>query len=382
DLYAYSASTNTFTRISGTQSAVDACPLDTPTQPGDRHPLWQMAIDTKRNLLWIYGGLNQTCSAPSGPDANPRQDMYYLALNPNPATDTWHQVTPAHIPAANGYAAMVYDPDDDVLFAFGSDGSSLTHTNWVYCRTAENPVPGTLTSKQSAAGCASPDDWSLVSVAGGVQPPGVAFPGMVYDTVTKKVIQYGGMNGGLATAYNQTWAYDVPTKTWTRKALSTSAPPAYNGSYSAQPALAYNSKTNKVLFHQTSNTGAPADWQYDPVADTWTLVSSAGGSTTDQVMTYDSANNVLIGYNLGASGNPEVWIGSFSSSGGGGGTGGPCDLNDDGVVNQTDIQIAINQTLGVNVCGNADLVGSGACTVVDVQRVVNAALGGACRTGN
>src|ERR1019366_1844962 len=116
-----------------------------------------MAIDTKRNFLWIYGGLNVNCGAASGPNSNPRQDMYYLTLNSNPTNDTWHQVSPAHIPIANGSAAMSYDPDDDVLFAFGGDGGSLTQTNWVYCRTAENLTPGVLTAKQSAAGCAGAD---------------------------------------------------------------------------------------------------------------------------------------------------------------------------------------------------------------------------------
>src|SRR6185436_13844302 len=147
---------------------------------------------------------------------------------------------------ANNSSAMVYDPDDDVLFMFGSDTGSQTHDNWVYCRTTENPAPGTLTAKQRAAGCAAPDDWTLVAVAGGVQPPGVTYPGMVYDTATKKIIQFGGMTGG-GISHNQTWAYDVPTRTWTRKALSTTPPPVYTGPIAPQPAMAYNPTTGKVL---------------------------------------------------------------------------------------------------------------------------------------
>ena len=381
DLYAYAAGSNRFTHIGGTGSAIDACPLDTLTQPGDRHPVSQMAIDTKRNVLWLYGGLNVNCSAPSGPNANPRQDMYYLTLNADPLNDVWHQITPVHIPLANSASALVYDPDDDVLFAFGSDSGSQTHTNWVYCRTVENPTPGVLTPKQSAAGCAAADDWSEITTVGGVQPLGVSFPGMVYDTVTKKVIQYGGMSGSLVVSYNQTWAYDVPTRQWTQKALSTTAPPLYNGGFTAQPALAYNMRTNKVVFHQTTNSGAPADWQYDPLADTWTRISGGGGAATDQVMTYDNANSMLIGFNLNSSsGLPEIWQGSFSSAA-------PpvssrCDLNGDGVVDAVDVQAAINQTLGVTACGNADLTGDGLCTIVDVQRIINASLGGACRIGN
>jgi hypothetical protein len=59
----------------------------------------------------------------------------------------------------------------------------------------------------------------------------------------------------------------------------------------------------------------------------------------------------------------------------------PCDLNGDGVVNSLDVQIAINQSVGITVCTNASLEGNGLCDVVDVQRVINASLGGACKTG-
>jgi hypothetical protein len=62
-------------------------------------------------------------------------------------------------------------------------------------------------------------------------------------------------------------------------------------------------------------------------------------------------------------------------------TSNPCDLNSDGVVNSTDVQLATNQALGTNACGTADLSGDGTCTVVDVQRVINASLGQACRVG-
>jgi hypothetical protein len=55
----------------------------------------------------------------------------------------------------------------------------------------------------------------------------------------------------------------------------------------------------------------------------------------------------------------------------------PCDLNSDGVVNILDLQLAVNQVLGLAPC-TADLDGEGRCDVVDVQRVIIAALGGPC----
>jgi hypothetical protein len=59
-----------------------------------------------------------------------------------------------------------------------------------------------------------------------------------------------------------------------------------------------------------------------------------------------------------------------------------CDLNGDGQVTQSDVQLALNQALGITPCTNASLWQAGQCSVVDVQRVINASLGAACRIGN
>ena len=58
-----------------------------------------------------------------------------------------------------------------------------------------------------------------------------------------------------------------------------------------------------------------------------------------------------------------------------------CDLNSDGLVNVVDVQLAINQVLGISSCTTADIDGNGHCDVVDVQRIINAALGNGCQTG-
>jgi hypothetical protein len=52
----------------------------------------------------------------------------------------------------------------------------------------------------------------------------------------------------------------------------------------------------------------------------------------------------------------------------------PCDVNSDGSTNVSDVQLEVNMALGISSCTNP----SGTCTVVSVQRVVNAALGGTC----
>jgi hypothetical protein len=54
----------------------------------------------------------------------------------------------------------------------------------------------------------------------------------------------------------------------------------------------------------------------------------------------------------------------------------PGDINGDGVVNAVDVQLVINAALGVDINGmNADINGDGVVNAVDVQLVINAALG-------
>src|SRR5579862_2697094 len=55
----------------------------------------------------------------------------------------------------------------------------------------------------------------------------------------------------------------------------------------------------------------------------------------------------------------------------------PCDLNGDGSVNVADVQLAVNEALGLSSC-TMNLDGTGTCDIADVQRVIAAALGGAC----
>src|SRR5689334_14157797 len=61
-------------------------------------------------------------------------------------------------------------------------------------------------------------------------------------------------------------------------------------------------------------------------------------------------------------------------------SGTPCDLTQDGKVDAADVQVAINGSLGLSTC-NANILGTGVCNVVVVQRVVNASLGQSCVTG-
>jgi hypothetical protein len=55
----------------------------------------------------------------------------------------------------------------------------------------------------------------------------------------------------------------------------------------------------------------------------------------------------------------------------------PCDLGNYGTVNSADVTLAVNMALGTASC-TANVEGAHVCTVITIQRVVNASLGQAC----
>lgn len=99
--------------------------------------------------------------------------------------------------------------------------------------------------------------------------------------------------------------------------------------------------------------------------------------------TAPGASSVTMGY----TGSNDYWaivgVDVVAASGSTGGNAGPCDLNQDGVINgpgpNTDVTLAINMALGTQTC-TANLEGANTCTVITVQRVVNASLGQTCIT--
>jgi len=104
--------------------------------------------------------------------------------------------------------------------------------------------------------------------------------------------------------------------------------------------------------------------------------------TTAVSITSWSATSIVAVVPAGATtGGVVVKVGSAASSGvsftvSAGTTSSACDLNQDGVVNVLDVQLAINMDLGLLSCP-ANLDG-GACNSTLVQQVVNAALGEGC----
>src|SRR5439155_19656345 len=50
-----------------------------------------------------------------------------------------------------------------------------------------------------------------------VRPPGRRSPGMVYDAAADRAILFGGYDSSSGIVYNDTWAYDFESNSWTNR---------------------------------------------------------------------------------------------------------------------------------------------------------------------
>jgi len=186
----------------------------------------------------------------------------------------------------------------------------------------QSTVPHVVVVDISSGSQFTAQDWSS-QVTGCDALAGSNYPGLVYDPVLDRIV--GWPNTG-----NTVYLFNPDQKSCTAQTFS-------------------NGPTNSLA----STTGTFGRFQYFPALNAYAVVSLA----------------TLDAFRLTLSANAPIQVSNA------------CDLNGDGVVNSLDIQIAINQALGVAACGNSALQQAGQCNVVDVQRIINASLGGACLTG-
>jgi len=269
----------------------ETCAADSPTFPGSRHPNQQMVADTKRNRIWLYQGPCQF-----GPAL---LDLYYLSLNANPASNTFTRATDPVHPARSGYdGAGTYDSYHDVIIQFGYDNNASTPVTEVLCFGA------TPTARQASVGCVNGDDWNTVLV-GGTQPPGVVQEALVFDTVNRVAIAFGGYLAGPSTPQNELWTYDPEAKAWTHR-TPTNGPPAPNptggGAAIIGTPMALNPKDGYIYYLATKASPDLYKWRFGDAA--WTLICSNCGGTPAQnafAMAVAPDRNVLVVYAFGGS---------------------------------------------------------------------------------
>jgi hypothetical protein len=109
-------------------------------------------------------------------------------------TDTWQEITPSVSPSPRGGHKMVYDSFNDTVTLFGGETEDGTRNNetWLY-----DVFDNTWNQSSSS-----------------VSPSARSKHDMVYDTVNRLVLLFGGFTTGSAFPNNETWVYDYTTDDW------------------------------------------------------------------------------------------------------------------------------------------------------------------------
>lgn len=214
-----------------------------------------MSYDSINDRLWIFGG---TCSGGFG---------YYEA-----ATNRFVRVQ-----KPNAHHEGTLDPG----FAFG-DGKILVFSGepaWEY-------NPGERTSFFDVA----TQTWTDAKPSPAPPPRQQIEEVMVYDSLHKKFVLFGGQDIAGRPDFGDTWEYDLATNSWT-KITPPVSPPSRQ-----MHAMVYDSLHRVVILHGGSSNGSVlADtWIYDVGQKTWTRVATNGPRLMLHGLAYDRVNDVVI----------------------------------------------------------------------------------------
>jgi hypothetical protein len=114
---------------------------------------------------------------------------------------------------------------------------------------------------------------------------------MVYDAESDRVILFGGISDffGNGNNFNDTWAYDFNSNTWTEMKPDIKPAPRFSHQ------LAYDAESDRVIMWG-GNVPDKNVWAYDYNANSWEELESGNGpeSFLDGAMAYDAAADRVI----------------------------------------------------------------------------------------
>ena len=183
---------------------------------------------------------------------------------------------PGRTPAPRGYVSMAYDSESD---RFVMAGGLLTMSSWDPARSSGATWVYDLGNAR----------WTHMNPL----PFGrICCAGMAYDSRHDRVIAFGFQNEFAATL-NETWAYDTNTDTWTELAPGPSEHLGHR--------MAYDSESDKIILFGGFNFNEPYaffddTWAYDYETNTWTEMHPATRpeGTNFQAFAYDAESDRVL----------------------------------------------------------------------------------------
>jgi N-acetylneuraminic acid mutarotase len=255
--------------------------MDPPTSPCARTG-GGTAYDSESDRLIIFGGY-------SG-DWTWRDDTWAYDYD----TDTWEERAPADHPIGRGYTGQAYDAESDRVILFGGWSGYYHFLDTWACEYDTNT-------------------WAQMSPPD--SPAARAYPSLVYDSKSDRVILFGGDN--ITTSFDDTWAYDYNNNTWQQKNPA-SWPSGRHGA-----GTAYDAESDRIILFGGLNlqSGERFDdtWAYDYERDTWQQLSPAHHPTARAVygnMYYDADIDrvILFGGEDYSGGLDDTWAYDYNTN--------------------------------------------------------------------
>ncbi len=234
---------------------------------------------------------------------------------------TWSALNTSNASPAIGALCcigMVSDGQDDMILFDGSNNGSPLNQVWVLSH---------------ADGQGGTSTWTELKPSG-TAPSGRANAYVVYDTVTNRLIIFGGCEGGCTPVANDVWVLSNAngtggTPAWTHLNPSGTPPAPRQGGVAA-----YDSANNRLIIFGGQDGGGSGGVYTDTwvltnangtgsVAPSWIALSPSGGPPPNGYFPgsfYDAANNrlVILGGSNTSSDSNAIW--TLSNANGLGGT--------------------------------------------------------------
>ena len=230
----------------------------------------------------------------------------------NYSTQTWTNYSTAGF--VRQAAPVAYDSESDVAILFAGNHYNPVIIGQYVCKT------------DTWAYDFNSDTWTnMTATMTGPSPPSRAWLDMVYDIESDRIIVFGGrdLTEGLGSVVNRddTWAYDYNSNTWEEKN------PSNHPGNGWQHALAYDNESDRIILQGGYTDGANYDetWAYDYNTDTWTemnptpnpgfreIASMDYNPITDQCVLFGGGNSG--GYpNPYGDGFNDMWVYDYNNN--------------------------------------------------------------------
>jgi N-acetylneuraminic acid mutarotase len=245
-----------------------------PSPSPSARDMHSMAYDSVAHKMVIFGG------AKLNSNVNSETWLYDVSTN------TWTNPNPVSKPSYRWGHSMAYDVAHGKVVLFGGvDAVGPNAETWIY-DTATNT-------------------WTNMNPSSA--PRARYYSAMAYDSVTGKIVLFGGADDTMA--FNDTWLYDIATNTWTNQSPSSSPTPRDMHS------MAYDSVAHKMVIFGGAKLNSNVNsetWLYDVATNTWTNPNPSPKPSYrwGHVMAFDASQGkvVLFGGVDAVGPNAETWI--------------------------------------------------------------------------